>query len=99
MLSALRKRLDRAPYVCPVASPETEKESTVDHTPDKNQLTQQHSATVLEARRRVVFKEGRDLNIHNVVKINLDGSWWRIWDEEGRFFLIDPNKVNYVEVK
>ena len=53
------------------------------------------SETVLETKRKVVFQQGRDLNIRNVLEVNLDGSWWRIKNAEGQLILVDPSKVNY----
>lgn len=48
---------------------------------------------------RIVFNTGRDLNVFNVQSFNVDGQWWRITDGEGRFFVVDPAKVNYTETK
>jgi hypothetical protein len=48
---------------------------------------------------RVVFTEGRDLNIFDVQDFNIDGQWWRITDGQGRLYVIDPAKVNYSEQK
>lgn len=48
---------------------------------------------------RIVFKQGRDLNIFNVTDFNVDGSWWRITDGQGRLYVINPDNVNYQEQK
>ncbi len=48
---------------------------------------------------RIVFREGRDLNIFKLASFNVDGQWWRITDEAGNFYVVDPAKVNYTETK
>lgn len=48
---------------------------------------------------RIVFKQGRDLNIFGVVNTNLDGSWWRFTDDQGRLYIVNPDNVNYQEQK
>jgi hypothetical protein len=48
---------------------------------------------------RIVFQSGRDLNIFDCVEQNLDGSWNRYTDSKGRQYIVDPAKVNYIEVK
>lgn len=48
---------------------------------------------------RVVFQQGRDLNIFDVQDFNIDGQWYRITDGQGRLYVIDPAKVNYTEQK
>lgn len=52
---------------------------------------------VIAKRVRVVFKEGRDLNLFNVVEINLDGEATRYADERGRTYTVNREAVNYVE--
>lgn len=48
---------------------------------------------------RIVFAEGRDLNVFDVQSFNVDGQWWRITDAKGAFYVVDPTKVNYTETK
>lgn len=48
---------------------------------------------------RIVFINGRDLNIFDVQDVNLDGQWNRYTDGRGVLYLVDPAKVNYIEVK
>lgn len=48
---------------------------------------------------RIVFTQGRDLNIFNIQSFNVDGQWWRITDGDGHNFVVDPAKVNYTETK
>ena len=57
------------------------------------------SDTILENKRKVVFgNAGRDLNLHDVLEINLDGQWWRIKTADGKLVLVDPAKVNYAVI-
>lgn len=56
------------------------------------------SGIVIQGKKiRIVFKEGRDLNIFDIQSFNVDGQWWRITSGEGRFYIVDPAKVNYTE--
>lgn len=48
---------------------------------------------------RIVFKEGRDLNIFDIADYNVDGQWWRITDSKGRLYVVNPEHVNYSEQK
>jgi hypothetical protein len=56
------------------------------------------SETILENKRKVVFAEGRDLNLRDVIEVNLEGSWWRIKTNDGKLYLVDPAKVNYAAI-
>lgn len=48
---------------------------------------------------RVVFTSGKHLNIFGVKKVDLSGSWSRIWDYRGVCHMYDPAKVDYIEIK
>lgn len=48
---------------------------------------------------RIVFKSGCHLNLFGVTKVNLDGSWTRVWDHRGHCFMYDPAAVDYIEIK
>lgn len=48
---------------------------------------------------RVVFKSGKHLNVFGVQKVDLNGSWSRIWDHKGTCFMYDPDSVDYIEIK
>lgn len=48
---------------------------------------------------RVVFKSGKHLNVFGVTKVNLDGSWTRVWDDRGNCYMYDPASVDYIEIK
>lgn len=48
---------------------------------------------------RIVFKSGRHLNLFGVTKVNLDGSWTRVWDGKGTCYMYDPASVDYIEIK
>ncbi len=47
---------------------------------------------------RIVFKSGKHLNLFGVTKVNLDGSWTRVWDGRGKVFMYDPGSVDYIEI-
>ena len=48
---------------------------------------------------RIVFKSGRDLNIFGVVDTNLKGQWNRYKTSDGSLFIVNPENINYIEVK
>lgn len=48
---------------------------------------------------RVVFSDGRDLNIFGVTEELLGGSVLRFTDHAGSVFVVFPEKVNYMENK
>lgn len=48
---------------------------------------------------RVVFKEGRDLNIFGVVDTNVQGGTIRYKDHAGDTFIVYPEAVNYLQIK
>lgn len=56
------------------------------------------SETVLENKRKIVFQQGRDLNLRDVLEVNVEGSWWRIYTADGKLHLVDPSKVNYASI-
>lgn len=56
------------------------------------------SAITLENKRKIVFAQGRDLNLRDVLEVNVEGSWWRIKTADGKLHLIDPAKVNYASI-
>lgn len=56
------------------------------------------SETILENKRKVVFKEGRDLNLRDVVSVNLDGQWHRITTADGKLHLVNPDHINYITI-
>lgn len=47
---------------------------------------------------RVVFKQGRDLNIFRVRETNLKGQWNRYYDADERMYIVNPDSVNYIEL-
>jgi hypothetical protein len=56
------------------------------------------SETLLENKRKVVFQQGRDLNLRDVVEINLDGQWWRVKTADGKLHIVNADKVNYATI-
>lgn len=48
---------------------------------------------------RIVFREGRDLNIFGVKDVNIDGQALRYTDHKDRMYIVYPEQVNYMEVK
>ena len=48
---------------------------------------------------RIVFREGRDLNIFGVKDVNVDGQALRYTDHRDRLYIVYPAQVNYMEVK
>lgn len=62
------------------------------------QINEAPSTVILERRRRIVFKQGRDLNLFDVVQVNLNGSWWRIYTADGVMHLVNPAEVNYADI-
>lgn len=48
---------------------------------------------------RIVFKSGRHLNVFGVKKVDLNGSWTRVWDYKGVCFMYSPESVDYIEIK
>lgn len=67
-------------------------------TPDDKTADFIASDTILENRRKIVFQQGRDLNLREVLEVNVEGSWWRIKTKDGKLHLIDPAKVNYATI-
>lgn len=47
---------------------------------------------VNEAVRRIVSKDGHELRLHNVSKLNISGSWVRLVSDEG-YVLVNPDNV------
>lgn len=56
------------------------------------------SENILENSRKVVFEQGRDLNLRDVQKVNLDGQWQRVFTADGKLHLINSAKVNYITI-
>ncbi|QIG68425.1 hypothetical protein EVB62_023 [Rhizobium phage RHph_TM33] len=55
-------------------------------------------AGILEAKRKIVFSEGRDLNLRDVTSVNLDGQWHRVTCADGSFYLVNPDRINYIKI-
>jgi hypothetical protein len=47
---------------------------------------------VKEAVRRIVSKDGHELRLHNVTKLNVSGSWVRLESDEG-YVIVNPANV------
>lgn len=43
--------------------------------------------------------EQERLNLFGVTEYNVSGSWWRITDNNGEYYVIDPAKVQWVKTK
>lgn len=48
---------------------------------------------------RIVFKSGKHLNVFGVTKIDLSGSWVRLWDGEGDLYTYEAASVDYIQIK
>lgn len=56
------------------------------------------SETILENKRKIVFEQGRDLNLRDVKEIDVGGQWLRVKTLDGGFHLINSAKVNYMSI-
>jgi hypothetical protein len=43
-----------------------------------------------------VFTEGDRLHLFNVADINLSGAWHRVTAGDGKLYIVNPVKVNYI---
>lgn len=56
------------------------------------------SETVLENKRKIVFAQGRDLNLRDVLSIDVGGQWWRVKTADGKLHLVNAANVNYATI-
>lgn len=56
------------------------------------------SETILENKRKVVFAQGRDLNLRDVVSIDVGGQWWRVKTADSKLHLVNAANVNYATI-
>ena len=49
---------------------------------------------VQETKRKIVFASGNQLNLRNVTAFNADGTFLRIWSDEG-YILVNTANVDY----
>ncbi|QOE32089.1 hypothetical protein CPT_Palo_030 [Rhizobium phage Palo] len=71
---------------------------TIDVNDKSADFVSDKDAGILEAKRKVVFSEGRDLNLRNVQSVNLDGQWHRVATEDGSLYLVNPDHINYIKI-
>ena len=69
----------------------TANDPTADFVSDKDK-------GILETKRKIVFEEGRDLNLRNVLEVDVSGQWTRIKTADGMFHLVNSAKVNYMSI-
>lgn len=56
------------------------------------------SEEILENKRKVVFAQGRDLNLRDVLSIDVGGQWWRVKTADGKLHLVNAVNVNYATI-